>query len=202
VRRRSGDGWSWNADLWLDGRSEDDLRLEHLLDRLHGWLSDDRRGRRCPRIERGEPGASDAKAGMLSEAFGDDLRQSGKGFRLSIPGAPALEIRSTCADEGVGWQVLGVLARSLAPLPSPALESVRDYLGAANARFRGCRAFLDPDLENAAFIEGCLPEAATSAETVRDAVAAVAEAGRLMAAACRVLYEVPEIGEAYVRCLM
>ena len=98
--------------------------------------------------------------------------------------------------------MLGVLARSPGPLPAPTLESVWDYLAAANARFRGCRAILDRDQENTAFIEGRLSASAMSAETARDVVAALAQSGRLMAAACRVLYEVPAIGEAYVRCLM
>jgi hypothetical protein len=139
---------------------------------------------------------------MLFEAFGDDLRQTKNGFRLSLPDRPVLEIRSTCADEVVGWQVLGVLARSSGPLSGPTLESVRDYLAAANDRFRGCRAILDRDQENTAFIEGRLPASAKSAETAREVVAAVAQAGRLLAAACRALYEVPTIGEAYLRCLM
>jgi hypothetical protein len=199
VGRRSGDGRAWCAELWLDGRSQDDVRVQHLVDRLHDWLSDESRGGRRPPVHSDESGSIEPGADLLFEAFGDELRQSREGFRLSLPDGPALEIRSTCEGDGALWQVLGVLARSRAPLPSPAIESVRDYLRAANARFRGCRAFLDPDQENAACIEGRLPETATSAETVREAVAAVAAASRLIAAACRVLYEVPKIGEAYVR---
>jgi len=79
---------------------------------------------------------------------------------------------------------------------------VRDYLGVANTLLRGCRAFLDPDLENAAILEGRLQNSAKSPETIREAVVALAKAGRLLAPACQVLYDLPSIGEAYEGCLL
>jgi hypothetical protein len=202
IRRGSGGPWAWCAELWLDGRPEDAPRLEHLLDRLDRWLLSVHRGedRRSRYSDKAESLTADAR--ILVEAFGDDLRPSGAGYRLPMPDGPTLEFRVDDENHGAGWRVLGVLARFPEPLPPASLASVRDYLGIANTRFRGCRAFLDPDLEHAAILEGRLPSSAKTPETIREAVVALAEAGRLLAPACQVLYEVPKIGEAYVGFLL
>jgi hypothetical protein len=211
VRRGPGAPWAWSAELRLSGFSEDRSRLLQLRDQLDRWLAGGHRSE-DHRLGRGEKARSNELDGeeksrskeegadLLAEVLGDALRPSQGGYRLTVAEGPTLVFRPD--REGGGWQVNCTLARANTPLPPPSWVSLRDYLGVANGRIRGCRALVDTGPEILVRLERLIPRAEVSTGAILETVALLTDAGRLLGLACQVLCDVPDTGVAYEAYLL
>jgi hypothetical protein len=203
VRQGPAGPWSWCAELKLRGRSQDAEALSQRISSIERWLAEGGvRGneRRSKRESDAPPSEVDAQ--LLAEAFGNGLEPRGRpGYhRLPVPDGPAVEFRRS--GDGDGWRVDCILARSSERLPSPSLAALRDFLGVANARIHGCRAVLESGPEFAAVLECRIPGPAVTPLPLQEAAAIVIDAGQLLAPACQILCEIPEVGTAYAACLL